>query len=365
MSTIDPGDLFQVMQAGVSYQLNAGSLASRIQTMDGANPFLTCRGTTHYQVSAASLCQYCLGNASSVQDSDLYLIERGGVQHQVTAGTIKTYTNIAEEIVHISANVNGVNAAGLFASWGANKNKRLIIDPGVTVGGLYIPGGAGGSTFIMENNGAILGAGGGGNSGGGGTAFTLENPLTIYNNGTIAGGGGGGGVGGPGGGGAVPFDCSYYINKSQGLCIGYDNLNDSCVQMYGAGHVCTGGGTRCRIGNCTNCGWACVTCAQYVPQTCYNYTGGGAGGAGGRGAGFDGGAAGGAGGAPPDVNAGWGGTGGAGGQLGQWGATGDTGGSGNNGGGGPGAGGGPPGYYIVGNGYATWAVSGNLAGQVG
>jgi hypothetical protein len=327
--------------------------------MDGANPFLTCRGTTHYQVSAASLCQYCLGNASSVQDSDLYLIERGGVQHQVTAGTIKTYTNIAEEIVHISANVNGVNAAGLFASWGANKNKRLIIDPGVTVGGLYIPGGAGGSTFIMENNGAILGAGGGGNSGGGGTAFTLENPLTIYNNGTIAGGGGGGGVGGAGGGGYYTYTDYASNGYAETYCCSVDG---ACQNAYGGGSFCrSGGGSFSDNEGLTI--WYCNDCATayQVPV----YTGGGAGGAGGRGAGFDGGAAGGAGGAPPGVNAGWGGTGGAGGQLGQRGATGDTGGSGNNGGGGPGAGGGPPGYYIVGNGYATWAVSGNLAGQVG
>jgi hypothetical protein len=287
-----------------------------------------------------------------------------------------------ELIAIVSATTTDLNASTLFGTnYGAGVAKRLIINPGVIVGGtsagtpaLTIPTGLAGS-LLIDNYGAIQGAGGvGGTSGAGGdggNAILAQAACRIINNAgaTIYGGGGGGGRGGNGGaGGMGQYGYTEYLGVGNVVSSTQSNCTNSCTTKYGAGAYCQ---------NCTFSG-AFVTCQDCRRDaTAYTSGGaGGAGGAGGRGQGYEGalaaGAAG-AGGAAGGTNAGAGGTGGAGGSGASWGATGVTGnigGTGANGnytGGSAGAGGsagGLAGFYI--NGLSTFVTltnSGTVAGR--
>lgn len=391
-------DLFMVSQNGTNYQLDAGSIATRIVSMNPNNLWVAARGGTTYQVTAGQFRNYLEGNSSNVLDSDLFLVSRAGTLYTVNAAQIKSYANIDAETVYITSNVNNVNVASLFTSWGNSRQKRLFINPGVTVGStnsgaaaMVVPAGSVGALTI-NNNGSVIGAGGGGNSGTGGTAMAIQGPVTINNQGTLGGGGGGGGQGGTGGTGVyqVPVviglgysgileeaytGCPEADGPTRWLC----GCTNACIDRYGS----TYGGAA--VYAAPPCGYTyfgsdlCNPVCKYSygnynfiaeSWTCsYNgtqniYTSGGAGGAGGRGAGSDGGATGGAGGAPGGTNAGFGGTGGTGGGIGNNGNTGGTGANGNAGAGAGGAGGGLAGYYLTGNGFVTWASTGTRLGRV-
>ena len=117
----------------------------------------------------------------------------------------------AEVVAHIAANVNNVNLQTLFgaADWAdAAKTKRVIVDPGVTVGSTaagtaaMFTGTGRGKDLVIENKGTIVGAGGAPNGGAGGNALQVQQTgVTVLNSGNLYGGGGGGGKGGTGGGG--------------------------------------------------------------------------------------------------------------------------------------------------------------------
>jgi hypothetical protein len=360
---IQGSDLFIVSQGGQNYKLTASSLAARIQTMNGGNLFITSRGGTSSKVTATAFKEYLLGNASNVLGTDTYLIARAGANYQVTAAEIKAYTNIDAETVVISSNVNNVNVSTLFTTWGQNRNKRLVINSGVTVGSLSsgtasltIPAGAGGGSFQVENRGSIIGAGGTANSGVGGTAMVVQNAIAMFNYGTIGGGGGGGGVGGVGGGGS--YTTTEGLGAGNQVSQVQSNCDNSCNTKFGAGAFCRS--------NCVGVpGPFLLLICNDCARTTTVFTGGGAGGSGGRGAGSDGANQTGQAGAAGGINAGAGGTGGSGGAIGVNGDTGGTGANGNNGGGAAGAGGGAAGFYVVGGTNVNFVVAGNLLGRAG
>lgn len=109
----------------------------------------------------------------------------------------------AEVVVHIAANTNNVNLQSVFgaADWaGAAKTKRVIVDPGVTVGSTAagtaatFTGTGRGKDLVIENKGTIAGAGGAHNGGAGGKALQVQQTgVTVVNSGNLYGGGGGGG----------------------------------------------------------------------------------------------------------------------------------------------------------------------------
>jgi hypothetical protein len=302
-----------------------------------------------------------------------------------------------EIIVVISATATNLSASTLFGSnYGSGVAKRLIINPGVTVGGtssatpaLTIPTGLAGS-LIIDNYGSIQGAGGvagtAGVGGVGGEALLAQSACRIINNtgATIYGGGGGGGrggTGGTGGGGVYGYDCSYTVGV--GGAVGTDDCSYACRVSTGNDNLFCRSGCNA-LGEITE-GPAtgmmmvqCDDCAYWVYQTCYAYPsggGGGAGGAGGRGRGYNQAlAAGSAGavGAAGGTNAGAGGTGGTGGSGADWGAagaTGNTGGTGANGNNGAGtsgtagSAGGLAGFYI--NGLSTFVTLTNIGTTAG
>jgi hypothetical protein len=203
-----------------------------------------------------------------------------------------------------------VNNNGLYAP-GAS-DITVTVNPGVYVGG---PGG-----YAMQIP----------------ASFNAGDTVTLVNNGYILGYGGGGGGGGNNGGGAGGGNAgnALYINRPVTI---YNNGNISAGGGGGGG----GGGNR-------------------VPQGKggVNYQGGGGGG----GAGYNAGGGAGSGGSPGSFTcggAGGGGTGsnanpgGPGGALGSPGASSPG-----------GAGGGSTAAYIVGNPFATWAVTGTRNGNV-
>jgi hypothetical protein len=182
----------------------------------------------------------------------------------------------------------------------------------------------GGVTFI--NNYYVAGMGGNGGAGNngvglaGGTALAVSTPVTIYNYSYIAGGGGGGG------GGAISGGPNQYQYAGGG----------------GGGAGGTGLGTS--IGGAGGAGLGYTPLPNGAPGgNNYANSGGAGGGGGGSAGGF---------------------TGGTGGSGGGWGAAGSTGGLNSTGGGAPGAGG-AAGNCTSGNGFITWAVTGNRLGPLG
>lgn len=138
------------------------------------------------------------------------------------SGVWKIYYQ-SEIVVRISTSRNSLTVGNpttseffTAADWVSGKNKRLIIDQGVTIssnqswGALAIQGGHQGNAtwggrLIIENNGNILGLSGAANGGVGGKALYDEDTNADFtkkaifiNNGGIFAGGGGGGQGGPG-----------------------------------------------------------------------------------------------------------------------------------------------------------------------
>lgn len=214
----------------------------------------------------------------------------------------------------LNAGWNGSSAVQATLASGVWIYSATTATPALTIDGSW-PGGV---TFI--NNGYVAGMGGNGGqgiiggaaSGGGGTALSLGSYVTIYNYGYIAGGGGGGGGGGAG---------------------------TSGSYTYAGG----GGGGGGRTGLANSAGGAGGTSVVYgSPGGSGTSSGQGAGGAG-------------------AVSSGT--SGGRGGDGGGWGAAGAGGAAGS--GGSPGTAGGAAGYCTSGNGYITWAVTGNRYGPLG
>lgn len=240
----------------------------------------------------------------------------------------------------ISSNVDQANLRTLAVNAGWNQSSPVvatlangvwIYSSSTGVAALTIDGSwPGGVTFI--NNYYVAGMGGNGGQGaatlatglgggGGGPALSLGAYVTIYNYGYIAGGGGGGG----GGGSANPATSQYGTFGSGG---------------GGGGAGGTGLGTSLGGG----------VGAAYYPGTAgsnnYANSSGAGGGAGG--------------GSSPQF-------GGAGGSGGGWGSAGNGGASGSGGAASnlAGGAGGAAGYCTIGNGYITWAVTGNRLGPLG
>jgi hypothetical protein len=226
----------------------------------------------------------------------------------------------------IAANLDQANLRTLAVNAGWNQSSPVVATfaagywiyssttgaPALTIDGSW-PGGV---TFI--NNQYVIGMGGNGGAGGvgvgtvglaGGTALAVSTPVTIYNYSYIAGGGGGGGGGGG-------YTVSQYVVNGGG----------------GGGGGGTGLGTS--LGGAGSPGLSGV--AGQPGSNNYANSGGAAGGAGGTSAG-------------------------AGGSGGGWGAAGNTGGNGTS----AGAAGGAAGNCTSGNGFITWAVTGNRLGPLG
>lgn len=321
-----------------------------------------------------------------------------------TAGAISMgtfYGAVKEMQLMISASTTNVNALSLYiAAFGAPTAAtvyRLTIPAGVVVGGvgqaaMIIGQFPAGSIIYIDNFGSIQGFGGAaGSSGAGGNGgdainANYPNQTVIINNAVgaeILAGGGGGGRGGTGGtGGQGYYTATVYKGSSP---YAYEDVNQCCVNKYGAGHYCAQGQwyvsyyeNRCIWdGTCSNVPfYVCNAC--YGPGTAYSSGGaGGAGGSGGAGKGYNqantSGSSG-AGGGAPGTNAGWGGTGGTGGAGGTWGTagragnTGNTGGSGNYSGGSGGAAGstfGAAGRYLVkGTSNTIFNNEGSVAGTI-
>ena len=289
----------------------------------------------------------------------------------------------AEVVVHIAANANNVNLQTLFGStdWAdAAKTKRVIVDPGVTVGSTSAAtpslrtGTGRGKDLVIENKGTIAGAGGAANGGAGGNALLVEQTgVTVLNSGNLYGGGGGGGKGGTGGAGSAairePAAGELYSAgktvwwNSSTMDMSYVVWNGSFAfnGNYGATSFSSGGyiyyrGTY-KMTNGENAQ------AYGVYRTSGgSSTSGGTGGNGGHGQGSDGAATAGLAGAAGGTNAGTGGKGGNGGSWGAAGATGATGTAGNNGAGLAGTAGGAAGRAILGSGY-TVTNSGSILGS--
>lgn len=216
----------------------------------------------------------------------------------------------------LNAGWNGSSAVTATLASGVWIYSATTATPALTIDGSW-PGGV---TFI--NNYYVVGMGGNGGNGatsitagaGGGTALAVSTAVTIYNYGYIAGGGGGGGGGA------------------------------NAVGAYSASFAGGGGGGGGGTGLGTSLGGA-------------GGAGTAAGAAGGNNYANSGGAAGGAGGVS---GAAVGGAGGAGGGWGSPGATGGTSSTTNTG-----AAGGAAGNATSGNGFITWAVTGNRLGPLG
>lgn len=231
---------------------------------------------------------------------------------------------LLHKVIYIASDTANLNLYSYIGSPAQAVRLKAVINSGVNVysndagtPSLSIGSFPSGSNVLLVNNGNIEGAGGTGGRGedygigngtagaAGGTALYTTVPVTVQNNGTIYGGGGGGG-------------------GSIGL-----------VQGFGSGK-------------------------GYYTQSV-------AGSGGGGGAGIIGGAGGGAGGNATwpggDGNAGSASAGGAGGSA-SYSNTGAAGGGIGSAGGDSSWGGGAAGYYVIGNSYITWEVSGTVAGNV-
>lgn len=123
-------------------------------------------------------------------------------------GTIDGAWDAPPEIVaNVSATTTNLNLSTLFTSedWTSDVDKRVIVDPGVTIGSsnpanaALVTGSGWAGQLTLENRGNIYGAGGAANGGNGGNAITASGAIVIENYGEIRGGGGGGGKGGKGG----------------------------------------------------------------------------------------------------------------------------------------------------------------------
>ncbi len=284
-----------------------------------------------------------------------------------------------EVIAYITANTNNVDISNLFNStdWAdTNKQKRVIINSGVTVGSTSaataaLSTGTGrGGNLIIVNKGTVAGAGGAANGGAGGHAINVQQgSVTVQNSGAIYGGGGGGGqggTGGPGTGASVirePATGERYKfsnpstfwnvnhNSQTGQYFSSVYWNTSSELKYVTGNVgsITHGSYTYYRGTSKGSGRYGI----YRTSSVISSTIGGIGGNGGRGQGSDGAATAGLTGAAGGTNAGAGGTGGAGGGWGTAGAAGATGGAGNNGAGLAGNAGGAAGAAITGSGYTV------------
>ena len=262
-----------------------------------------------------------------------------------TSGTISLdnfFCAVNEIVVYITATTTNVNVQSLFGGyWTQNVPKRLIINPGVVVGGtntisyaLNIPSGFGG-TVKIDNNGSIRGFGGygggtyygNGGTNGGPAIFAGASGISIDNQGTIYGGGGGGGAGGYGGGGI--YLSGFTIPRQ----VNYTTGGQGGTGGNGLGYLDT------------------ITTAPPYGATSLIYHG------------------------PKDggINAGRGAVGGDGGARGSGGNPGLTGSNGiDESGSDPGwvtgktgYNGGLAGYYIVNNANVTWTTLGTVAGRVG
>ena len=345
--------------------------------------------------------QWEFGGTSPIQMNEYY---RNGAYvtsnntNVPTSGTISFanfYGAEIEIVVYITANSTNVSAYNLFGSYyNQNVLKRLVINPGVTVGAsdrqhyaLDCENSMGGR-MIIENYGSILGAGGYANGGSGGPAIAISsNNISINNQGFIYAGGGGGGQGGWGGYGGwglqIIIDTLNYGDPRT-----YTNCNDSCKKIYGNDGSSYNGYSYVQYYWFIYCGGTCYfinelnyACASNGcrKENQYYYRGGapGQGGSGGTGRGSNNatlsGSAGANGASGDGYGSGAGGQGGTGGNGGDWGAygssgnTGSSGSNGNNTAGGSGEGGssgGSPGYYIVrfnGSNF-SWINTGSLAG---
>lgn len=307
----------------------------------------------------------------------------------------------SEVVVTITTNQIDLGLINLFDSddWFSNKNKRVVINAGVTISpsansaAIYIQLATAtvpwGGVLTLDNYGTIQGKGGAANSGVGGDAFysgTYSNTggkkLQVNNYGVIRAGGGGGGKGGTGGGGQYSSTATegpyyarlgshtYFWSTTSGTNINVPvwdndgqgsagNSNPRTVGIYTYYRVA---GVQESIATDGSGGHI----DYYRVQRTYsvnNNTSGGAGGNGGRGQGSDGALAAGSGGTAGGTNAGTGGTGGTGGNWGLAGATGFTGGSGNRTAGAVGTAGGAAGYAYR-DSTTTFLVPGTILGRV-
>jgi len=290
----------------------------------------------------------------------------------------------SEVIAYITTNTNNVNISSLFSStdWAdTNKQKRLIINSGVTVGSTdaamaALRTGTGRSgNLVIVNQGTVAGAGGTANGGAGGNALLVEQVgVAVLNSGTLAGGGGGGGKGGNGGDGSYttttrqPTSGEYYSVSGTTY---YWTVGTGSASITWAGALAGNPGTSAtsyKVGSWTyyrgvsHGGSPSTRYGVYRVATNTVSTNGGIGGNGGRGQGSDGAATAGLTGAAGGTNAGTGGTGGAGGAYGTAGASGGTGTAGNVSAGLAGTAGGAAGAAVTGTGY-TVTNTGSILGS--
>lgn len=300
--------------------------------------------------------------------------------------------------LHISANANNLILSDLYteAQWAGGSTKTVVINPGVIIGsttpageslstGYQINGIDMGGTLRIINNGSIYGAGGAGTLGTGevgGTALRALVPVEVTNNGQIYGGGGGGGVGGDGGAVHTYLDgTSYRYTGPAGTLWTLDDANLR-VTLIGYQYSLP---TFLDIWLDLPAGTVSYTVGGYIYERGtyqgYELSGyqfslrrkklnipGGTGGSGGDGIGSGNVQESGTLGTQP-TGATRGGTGGTGGN---WGATGDTGETGGTAGVDQqdattptaGTAGGLGGYYINGDSFVTWDVTGSRLGRV-
>ena len=316
----------------------------------------------------------------------------------------------AEILVVVTANQNGMILSSLFSpeDWASDKKKRVVIQAGVTIGGvawgaIAIQGGgnAGGASWggelRLDNYGEIQGIGGAPNGGTGGSALyedtvNFTKKCILRNYGAIRAGGGGGGRGGTGGTGGSGY---YHSTAQEGpiysqdvYCFAHYATQNTYIAWGGNFNILNGGGYTASYssggytyyrGNYRGKVGELNYYEVYRQWQVTNYTSGGAGGGGGnggRGMGSDGantGGAAGAGGAGGGINAGAGGQGGTGGTGGGWGQPGNAGAQGAGGGygnyggwGSAGAGGAGGGAAGIAYRAALWQieVAGTIQGRV-
>jgi hypothetical protein len=315
------------------------------------------------------------------------------------------YKNVYESEIVVTITANQTSPfllSSLFdpADWTANKNKRVVINAGVTCSpgsgntwAIAIQSGAvttpWGGTLTLDNYGTIQGNGGAANSGVGGDAFysgtyayTGGKKLLINNYGTIRSGGGGGGRGGNGGQGQYGYTATegpYYARSGSEYYWSTPSSSGSgTAQLVWGGGVVTASliktATSYTAGiytyyrdsfhttdSSTGSSRDYYGIRRTYPATAY--TSGGTYGSGGRGQGADGSNASGSAGSAGGTNAGTGGTGGTGGAYGSSGGTGNSGSSGNYTSGSAGVAGGVAGYAYRAA-YIQFLTPGTILGRV-
>ena len=128
MSTVQDSDIILVERSGVSYQCPASSILTKLT---GTDLMLVERNNLSYQVSYS--------NIDKIQDTDLLLIERGGLSYKVTWADIKskfiTFTPSGSYVIDTYAgggswNENIATKNFLNSSYGADKMFNGVQDGG-------------------------------------------------------------------------------------------------------------------------------------------------------------------------------------------------------------------------------------------